>query len=43
MHEVAGIVKIDWFLPEYGNKVACVCTDETLSLWEETVEGIFLF
>lgn len=42
MHEAAGIVKIAWVPPEYGDAVACVCTDGTLSLWEEVAEGIFI-
>lgn len=42
MHEAAGIVKIVWVPPEYGDAVACVFADGTLSLWEEAAEGIFL-
>lgn len=42
MHEAAGVVKIVWVPPEYGDAVACVCADGTLSLWEEAAEGIFL-
>lgn len=33
-----GIVKVVWIPPEYGDAVACVCADGTLSLWEEVVE-----
>ncbi len=36
----AGIVKVVWVPPEYGDAVACICTDGTVSLWEEVVEGI---
>ncbi|KAE8056012.1 hypothetical protein FH972_012815 [Carpinus fangiana] len=32
------IVKVVWVPPEYGDAVACVCTDGTVSLWEEVVE-----
>ncbi|CAB4280110.1 unnamed protein product [Prunus armeniaca] len=38
VHEAAGIVKIVWVPPEYGDAVACVCADGTLSLWEEAAE-----
>ncbi|KAM1209111.1 hypothetical protein ACFX2J_014689 [Malus domestica] len=38
VHEAAGIVKIAWVPPEYGDAVACVCTDGTLLLWEEVAE-----
>ncbi|CAN6585917.1 unnamed protein product [Malus baccata var. baccata] len=38
VHEAAGIVKIAWVPPEYGDAVACVCTNGTLSLWEEVAE-----
>ncbi|KAF8379668.1 hypothetical protein HHK36_029112 [Tetracentron sinense] len=37
-HE-AGIVKVVWVPPEYGDAVACICVDGTLSLWEEVKEG----
>ncbi|KAL6979485.1 epoxide hydrolase, soluble (sEH) [Sarracenia purpurea var. burkii] len=37
VHEV-GIVKVVWVPPEYGDAVACICADGTLSLWEEVVE-----
>ncbi|OMO79738.1 hypothetical protein CCACVL1_13480 [Corchorus capsularis] len=37
-HE-AGIVKVAWIPPEYGDAVACICEDGTLSIWEELVEG----
>ncbi|XP_057477605.1 protein SEH1 isoform X1 [Actinidia eriantha] len=32
------IVKVVWVPPEYGDAVACICEDGTLSLWEEVVE-----
>ncbi|KAF4353146.1 hypothetical protein G4B88_003023 [Cannabis sativa] len=35
-----GVVKVVWVPPEYGDAVACVCVDGTVSLWEEVVEGI---
>ncbi|GMN31662.1 hypothetical protein TIFTF001_003360 [Ficus carica] len=38
VHET-GIVKVVWTPPEFGDSVACVCADGTLSLWEEVVEG----
>ncbi|BFG31910.1 hypothetical protein CerSpe_181840 [Prunus speciosa] len=38
VHEAAGIVKIAWVPPEYGDAVACVCADGSLSLWEEAAE-----
>lgn len=31
-------MKVVWVPPEYGDAVACVCTDGTVSLWEEVVE-----
>ncbi|KAM7258652.1 hypothetical protein ACFE04_014393 [Oxalis oulophora] len=34
----SGIVKIIWVPPEYGDAVACISRDGTLSLWEEIVE-----
>lgn len=37
VHET-GIVKVVWTPPEFGDSVACVCADGTLSLWEEVVE-----
>ncbi|XP_062074533.1 protein SEH1 [Humulus lupulus] len=33
-----GVVKVVWVPPEYGDAVACVCMDGTVSLWEEVVE-----
>jgi nucleoporin SEH1 len=33
-------VKVVWVPPEYGDAVACVYTDGTVSLWEEVVEGL---
>ena len=35
-------MKVVWVPPEYGDAVACICADGTMSLWEEVVEGIFL-
>lgn len=34
----ARVVKLVWVPPEYGDAVACVCADGTLSLWEEIME-----
>ncbi|KAK2966496.1 hypothetical protein RJ640_019025 [Escallonia rubra] len=34
----ASIVKVVWVPPEYGDAVACISSDGTLSLWEEVVE-----
>lgn len=31
-------MKIVWVPPEYGDAVACICSDGTLSLWEEVIE-----
>lgn len=36
-------MKVVWVPPEYGDAVACICSDGTLSLWEEVVEGIQCF
>ncbi|KAF5197896.1 Seh1 [Thalictrum thalictroides] len=33
------IVKVVWIPPEYGDAVACICVDGTLSLWEECEQG----
>lgn len=33
-------MKVVWVPPEYGDAIACICTDGSLLLWEETVEGI---
>lgn len=33
-------MKVVWVPPEYGDAVACVYADGTLSLWEEIVEGM---
>jgi nucleoporin SEH1 len=41
-HEQA-IVNVVWLPPEYGDAIACVCADGTLSLWEEVAEGQLLF
>ncbi|KAM0960636.1 hypothetical protein ACFX2I_025549 [Malus domestica] len=38
MCDMDEIVKIAWVPPELGDAVACVCADETLSLWEEVAE-----
>ncbi|GAB4857521.1 hypothetical protein Ancab_015429 [Ancistrocladus abbreviatus] len=32
------IVKVVWVPPEFGDAVACICRDGTLSLWEEVAE-----
>ncbi|WCJ26477.1 Protein SEH1 [Euphorbia peplus] len=37
VHE-SGVVKVVWVPPEHGDAVACICTDGSLSLWEEVVE-----
>jgi hypothetical protein len=37
-HEQA-IVNVVWLPPEYGDAIACVCADGTLSLWEEVAAG----
>ncbi|KAF9602083.1 hypothetical protein IFM89_024850 [Coptis chinensis] len=34
----AGILKVVWVPPEYGDAVACICADGTLLLWEEVGE-----
>ncbi|KAL5718949.1 epoxide hydrolase [Ranunculus cassubicifolius] len=34
----SGIVKAVWTPPEYGDAVACICIDGSLSLWEEVGE-----
>ncbi|KAF6140921.1 hypothetical protein GIB67_042334 [Kingdonia uniflora] len=36
-HE-ASIVKVVWVPPEYGDAVACICGDGTVSIWEEVVQ-----
>ncbi|OVA01931.1 WD40 repeat [Macleaya cordata] len=36
-HEV-NIVKVVWVPPEFGDAVACICGDGTVSLWEEVEE-----
>ncbi|KAF6149627.1 hypothetical protein GIB67_011236 [Kingdonia uniflora] len=36
-HE-ASIVKVVWVPPEYGDAVACIFGDGTVSIWEEVVE-----
>ncbi|KAM3349999.1 hypothetical protein ACQJBY_022676 [Aegilops geniculata] len=36
-HEHA-IVAVVWLPPDYGDAIACVCADGTLSLWEEIAE-----
>ncbi|KAK1322492.1 hypothetical protein QJS10_CPA03g00206 [Acorus calamus] len=33
-HE-SGIAKLVWATPEYGDAVACICSDGSVSLWEE--------
>ncbi|VFQ67707.1 unnamed protein product [Cuscuta campestris] len=37
VHET-GLVKVVWVPPEYGDGVACISDDGTLSLWEELSE-----
>jgi hypothetical protein len=32
-------VNVVWLPPDYGDAIACVCADGTLSLWEEVAEG----
>lgn len=39
VHET-GLIKIVWAPPEYGDGIACVCDDGTLSLWEEVSEDL---
>ncbi|KAL6556434.1 hypothetical protein OROGR_005722 [Orobanche gracilis] len=34
----SSILKVVWVPPEYGDAVACISADGTLSLWEEVVE-----
>ncbi|KAJ8768506.1 hypothetical protein K2173_022600 [Erythroxylum novogranatense] len=34
----AGIVKVVWVPPQYGDAVACIFADGSLSLWEEVAE-----
>lgn len=38
VHE-GGIVKVLWVPPEYGDAVACILADGTLSVWEEIAEA----
>ncbi|KAH9619170.1 hypothetical protein KSS87_012610 [Heliosperma pusillum] len=33
------VVKVVWVPPEFGDAVACISADGTLSLWEEVTEG----
>ncbi|KAL0331117.1 UNVERIFIED_CONTAM: protein SEH1 [Sesamum angustifolium] len=35
----SSILKVVWVPPEYGDAVACIGADGTLSLWEEVTEG----
>lgn len=35
----SSIVKIVWLPCEYGDSVACICQDGTLSIWEELSPG----
>jgi nucleoporin SEH1 len=37
-HEHA-IVNVVWLPWEYGDAIACVCSDGALSLWEEVAAG----
>ena len=32
-------MNVVWLPPDYGDAIACVCDDGTLSLWEEVSEG----
>ncbi|KAI3689850.1 hypothetical protein L2E82_47820 [Cichorium intybus] len=32
------IVKVVWVPPEYGDAIACICSDGSLSIWEELAE-----
>ncbi|CAI9772081.1 unnamed protein product [Fraxinus pennsylvanica] len=34
----SSILKVVWIPPEYGDAVACIATDGTLSLWEEVAQ-----
>ncbi|XP_020250512.1 protein SEH1 isoform X2 [Asparagus officinalis] len=36
-HE-SGVTNIVWVPPEFGDAIACICIDGTLSLWEEVEE-----
>ncbi|KAL3498975.1 hypothetical protein ACH5RR_041707 [Cinchona calisaya] len=40
--EETGILKVVWVPPEFGDAVACISSDGTLSLWEEIVEDDIL-
>ena len=35
----SSLVKIVWLPSEYGDAVACICEDGSLSIWEEVSEG----
>jgi hypothetical protein len=37
------IVNVVWLPSEYGDSIACVCSDGTLSLWEEVAAGQLAF
>ncbi|GKA07836.1 protein SEH1, partial [Tanacetum coccineum] len=32
------VAKVIWVPPEYGDAIACICSDGTLSIWEEVAE-----
>ncbi|XP_068635145.1 protein SEH1-like isoform X2 [Aristolochia californica] len=37
------VVKLQWVPPEYGDAVACICADGTVSLWEEIEEDTLMW
>nr|GEW92760.1 protein SEH1 [Tanacetum cinerariifolium] len=32
------VAKVVWVPPEYGDAIACICSDGSLSIWEEVAE-----
>ncbi|KAG0491279.1 hypothetical protein HPP92_004231 [Vanilla planifolia] len=40
MVHACGIMNIVWIPPEFGDAIACLCVDGTLSLWEEVGEDV---
>ncbi|KAK1430634.1 hypothetical protein QVD17_13516 [Tagetes erecta] len=32
------VIKVVWAPPEYGDAIACICSDGSLSIWEEAAE-----
>ncbi|XP_047325314.1 protein SEH1 [Impatiens glandulifera] len=38
IHDGSGVTKLVWVPPEYGDAVACILADGSLSLWEEVSE-----